>query len=147
MRGKKDVKMKRWGWIIFVVVFALIILKAISNDTHQDYSTVSPQTETNSAEDRIKKVWSLQITPEYIIKTYGRPNIIDSTEYDRPRPPIPTKLLTYKKERVRFIFLPDCVFGAPPPYKWKCIGATDPEKQVSLDLEEAFNRLSSRKKK
>jgi hypothetical protein len=139
--------MKRWGWIIFVVVFAFLLWKANSHDTHQNNQTVSPQTGTSSAQDRIKQTWSLQITPEYIIKTYGRPNVIDSTDYDRPRPPIPTKVLTYKKERVRFIFLPDGVFGAPPPYKWKCIGATDPDMQVSLDLEEAFNRLSSRKKK
>lgn len=76
----------------------------------------------------------------------GKPDSIVSTEYDKPRPPMVTKFLVYKKEGVRFVFLADAPIGSPPPYKsWKLIGAQDPKTDAVLKGPEAKKRMAGRK--
>jgi hypothetical protein len=55
--------------------------------------------------------------PDNIISTYGTPDKIDSTAYDKPRPLFVTKWLIYKKAKLKFIFIADAPMGSPPPYK------------------------------
>jgi hypothetical protein len=58
-----------------------------------------------------------------VIKLYGKPDRITSSEKEKPRPPIVTKFIEYKKEGVRFVFVPDAPVSTPPPYKgWKRLG-------------------------
>lgn len=86
------------------------------------------------------------IPPEAAIAKYGKADVVDSTEYDKPRPPLVTKFLTYKKENVRFVFLADAPVGSPPPYKkWKLLGAQDPTNNSVLKAEEVERRMASRK--
>jgi hypothetical protein len=80
----------------------------------------------------------------HFICRFGMPDKDDSTAYDKPRPPIPTRILTYRKEKVSAIYVADSKLGAPPPYKWKLIGFTDPTKDSKLDPSEAVKRLSAR---
>lgn len=67
---------------------------------------------------------------------YGKPDVDDSTAYDKPRPPIVTRWLIYKKEGMRVTYVPDALMGDPPPYKkwsilrWadrRCSPAADPK--------------------
>ena len=44
------------------------------------------------------------VHPNEIAAKYGKPDRIQSTEYDKPRPPSVTRMLEYKKENVRFTF-------------------------------------------
>jgi hypothetical protein len=61
-----------------------------------------------------------------VVQKYGKPDRVTSSENERPRPPIVTKFLEYKKEGVRFIFVPDAPVGTAPPYKgWKRLGPQD----------------------
>jgi hypothetical protein len=61
-----------------------------------------------------------------VIKRYGKPDRVTSSEKERPRPPIVTKFAEYKKEGVRFVFVPDAPVNTPPPYKgWKLIAPQD----------------------
>lgn len=84
---------------------------------------------------------------EGILKVFGTPDAVQSTEYDVPRPPFVTKFLDYKKERVRVILLPDAPIGSPPPYRsWIIIGATDPITNKSLPPAEFERRMAKRKR-
>ena len=79
---------------------------------------------------------------QFICK-YGKPDVDDSTAYDKPRPPIVTRVLTYKKQRVRAAYIPSGVsIGDPPPYKdWKLFGFQDPKTNAVLSPEEVARRM------
>src|SRR5262249_46741156 len=42
---------------------------------------------------------------ERLISICGSPDVDDSTAYDNPRPPIPTRLMTYKKAHLKFVYI------------------------------------------
>ena len=85
--------------------------------------------------------------PDDVIAKYGKPDHIESTEYDEPRPPFVTRLLVYTKEHVRFAFLPTSPIGSAPPYRsWYLIGAQDPRDNSVISAEEATQRMRSRTK-
>lgn len=76
---------------------------------------------------------------------YGKPDVDDSTENDGPRPPIVTRMLTYKKEGVRAAYVPDARIGDSPPYKkWKLIGFQDPKTDAVLSAQEVVRRMQAR---
>lgn len=88
------------------------------------------------------------VNPSEIIAKYGKPDRTRSTEYDNPRPPFVTRMLEYKKEHVRFTFLPTATIGSPPPYKsWYLLGTQDPRDNSVIAAEEAARRMQSRVKK
>lgn len=85
------------------------------------------------------------IHPDEVIAKYGKPDRVESTEYERPRPPIVTRALEYRKERVRFVFFPDAAVGSPPPYgRWKLMGMQDPRDNSVLSAAEVTRRMSGR---
>jgi hypothetical protein len=76
-----------------------------------------------------------------LISKFGPPDEIDSTENDKPRPPIVTKQLIYVKERVRAVYYPDGPVGSPPPYrKWKLLFFQDHRTDQPLRPAEALQR-------
>lgn len=82
------------------------------------------------------------------ISKYGKPDQINSSEYEVPRPPFVTKQLIYKRENVRVVYLADAPIGSPPPYRgWKFIGFQDQRTNEVLKAEEVVRRLEKRKKK
>lgn len=88
------------------------------------------------------------IHPNEISAKYGKPDRIKSTEYDKPRPPFVTRMLEYKKENVRFSFLPTAPVGSPPPYaSWYLLGTQDPRDNSVISAEEAARRMQGRSKK
>jgi hypothetical protein len=79
---------------------------------------------------------------------WGKPDRIDSTEYDRPRPPMVTKILTYrhKGRELDYAFLAQGRPGDPPPYKeWKFIGIVDQKAQRAVGAEEGIAFLRARR--
>jgi hypothetical protein len=84
---------------------------------------------------------------ELIVSRFGSPDADDSTDHDTPRPPIPSRLITYKKEHVRFIFIPSGKLGDAPPYLWKLVGPSDPRTQKPLAPAKAVARLAARDRK
>lgn len=88
------------------------------------------------------------IDPNAIIKKYGKPDRITSSEYEKPRPPFVTKMIEYKKENVRFTLLANAPIGSPPPYKsWILFGFQDPRDNKVISVEEVEKRLSNRVRK
>ena len=88
------------------------------------------------------------VNPSDIVAKYGKPDRIKSTENDNPRPPFVTRMLEYKKEHVRFSFLPTAPIGSPPPYEsWYLLGTQDPRDNSVISAEEAAQRMQNRAKK
>jgi hypothetical protein len=88
------------------------------------------------------------VDPAEITAKYGKPDLIKSTEHDKPRPPFVTRMLEYKKEHVRFAFLANAPIGSPPPYtSWRLLGYQDPRDNKVIPADEMERRMLSRKKK
>jgi hypothetical protein len=82
-----------------------------------------------------------------LIAKYGAPDVDDSTQNDDPRPPMVTRWIVFKKERVRATYLADAPPGSSPPFdKWKLIGFQDERSKEPLTAAEATGRLKSRAK-
>lgn len=85
------------------------------------------------------------LSPEHFYSKYGKPDEDDSTEYDDPRPPVVTRLLSYHKEQLTIWFAPDAKVGAPPPYKgWRLTLFQDEVSKKYLSQDEAEKRLQKR---
>ena len=79
------------------------------------------------------------------VSKYGPPDVDDSTLNDKPRPPMVTRWLVYKKEHVRATYLPDVAVGTPPPYnRWKLVGFQDERNNAVLQASEVVARLKGR---
>src|SRR5205809_6344098 len=64
--------------------------------------------------------------PDLLIARCGQPSSDESSEYENPRPPFPTRIVEYRKNRLRFLFVvASGRVGDPPPYQWKLLGITD----------------------
>ena len=86
---------------------------------------------------------------ELLIARCGRPSGDGSSEYDNPRPPIPSRVIEYNSYKLRFMFLPggNIKLGDPPPYQWKLIGITDmtavePSQAAVVSGSEAAERMA-----
>lgn len=76
---------------------------------------------------------------------FGPPTYDQTTAYDNPRPPIPTRWLIYRAERVKALYVPgDARMGDPPPYNvWKLAGFSDLNDEP-LEPEEVLRRMARR---
>lgn len=104
---------------------------------------VMDRTKKQLEEDRV----AATLADPWIIERYGLPDTDESTENDTPRPPIVTRLLIYKKERVQFTFVPGgkATMGSPPPYtSWTLLGIQDPETSEVLSADEVTKRMTAR---
>jgi len=122
------------GCFSFIMIFLFasmligFIINAFYNKSPQEYSKQTPKDDIS-----------------VFISKYGEPDQIKSSENEKPRPPIVTKQLIYKKENVRAVYVPA---GTPPPYhKWELVGFQDNHTNKVLTPEEVALRLARRKKK
>jgi len=122
------------GCLVSVIaMFSLILLGALLKDSHPTESTTStPATASDDA--------------ALLLSRCGAPSSDDSTAYDDPRPPIPSRIIEFSAKRLRFMFIPSGKLGDPPPYKWKLIGiadmaAIDPSKARVVQPDEAIRRM------
>jgi hypothetical protein len=81
-----------------------------------------------------------------VLARYGKPDLDDSTAYDRPRPPIVTRWLDYQEAGVRALFVADGGMGDLPPYTWKLIGFVDIARNEAIPFEEGDRRLRTAKR-
>lgn len=76
---------------------------------------------------------------------FGPPDSDDSTQYDKPRPPLVTRWIEYEPEHVRIVFVPIAKVGEPPPYVgWKVFAFIDTKAERTLTRDEAERRLQGR---
>lgn len=75
---------------------------------------------------------------DLFLKRYGTPDKDDSTLHDHPRPPIVTRFLTYKKERVKVIYLLE------KDDSWRFLSFTDPKTNQVIKPAEVVARMKNR---
>ncbi len=130
---------------LLIAIVAALILAGV----FYSLDTKTPKPTTTQASSAVASTAEQPAPPsdDYgsIVAKFGRPDADDSTAYDVPRPVIPSRWITYRKEHVRFLFVPDAKVGQPPPYRWKLIGATDPRNRKPVPISEANVRLASRR--
>jgi len=85
---------------------------------------------------------------ELLLTRCGPPTSDDSTAYDNPRPPIPSRTIEYSKQKLRFLFIPGdgAKVDDPPPYRWHVVGVTDmmaadPSQARVVSAPEAVKRM------
>jgi len=80
-----------------------------------------------------------------IVGKFGEPDRDWSTAYDDPRPPMVTRFLVYKRERVKFLLMPEAGVSAPPPYKgWRLVGMLDADSGKPLKADVVLRRMATR---
>jgi len=65
-----------------------------------------------------------------------------TTAYDKPRPAIVTRYLSYPSKSVKIILVANGPMGSPPPYSsWRLMGVADPSNNQPIEPEEALRRM------
>ena len=104
-----------------------------------DSSHTSPTESASSDSQNHAVPASVTNDAELMIYRCGKPDVDDETTFDDPRPPIPTRMLTYRKAHLRIAYFANAPLGDPPPYKWKVVGMVDTrnDKAISKALMES----------
>jgi len=118
-----------WSWL--VVAGAVITQPAIADSAYLQ--------EFNRAASRIMGTSKDQA--EVVLERYGRPDFVDTTAYNQPRPAIVMQWFDYKRATIRVLFIHSGL-GDPPPYTtWFLIGFTDIALDEAIPFEEGDRRL------
>lgn len=84
--------------------------------------------------------------PSLFINKYGKPDLVYSSEVEKPRPPLVTKKMEYKKAGVRVVMLADGPMNSPPPYKaWRLMGFQDMKTNKPITATEFDSRIKAKK--
>jgi len=142
---------RRNGWVIAGVLVALVLIA--SQLGNKQSNTTRPEATASTATsvtDSLGRPVAPDVTDDasLLLSRCGRPSKDDSTAYDNPRPPIPSRIIEYARQKLRFAFVPGsgAKLGDPPPYQWKFIGvmdmtARDPSKARVVPVDEAVARM------
>jgi hypothetical protein len=75
---------------------------------------------------------------------FGKPDVDDSTAFDRPPPPMVTRWFVYRKEHVRVTFVPDGPADAGLARRWDLVAIQDDRTKRAISDAEAASRLRLR---
>jgi len=108
-------------------------------DSHQPATPTASQ-ETDRNEDAVGN------DAELLISRCGRPDKDWATDYDDPRPPIPSRFISYNKAHLKFAYIPGAgsKAGDPPPYEWKLVGIVDTRTGKAVTAENLKATLEKR---
>lgn len=85
----------------------------------------------------------IDMNPSTIIAKYGKPDVVKSSENERPKPFFITRMMEYKKAGVRVTLLAN---DKQPPYvNWKLMGYQDIKTTNVIKLEEFESRIKAAK--
>lgn len=86
----------------------------------------------------------IDMDPSEIVAKYGKPDRVQSSEKERPKPMFITRMMEYKKAGVRASLLAN---DKEPPYThWKLMGFQDVKSNKVISLEEFESRIKAAKK-
>jgi len=86
------------------------------------------------------------MNPKDVIAKYGKPDSVRNAEFEKPRPPIVTQAMEYKRAGASVLLLADAPIGSPPPYKqWKLMGYQDAKTGGKISPAEFESRLNAKK--
>src|SRR4051812_807369 len=113
--------MERHGclWLLAAVIGVPLLIGIFVNSTRD----TKPAEPTNQDSLGRPLPASVRNDAELLLYRCGKPDKDDSTENDTPRPPIPSRIIEYRKAKLRLAYVPggDANVGDPPPYKWKLL--------------------------
>lgn len=130
--GKK--RASQLGWVGLLAIIAAVFWLAHNGN----------ETKIGSQTDSLGRAVPAGVRDDadLLISRCGKPDIDYSSANEHPRPPIPTRWLTYKKQRVKAVFAPlDQQVGALPPYHWKLFGLADPKTGRPIELDDAVRSM------
>lgn len=81
---------------------------------------------------------------DLLVYRCGQPDKVLDTSDDNPRPPIPSRILTYRKAHLKIAYLPSEPIGQPPPYHWKVIGMIDTRTNHAIEASKMQTTLEKR---
>lgn len=85
----------------------------------------------------------LDMDPSTIIAKYGKPDVVKSSENERPKPMFITRKMEYKKAGVRVVLLAN---DKQPPYvNWKLMGYQGIKTNKVIKLDEFESRIKAKK--
>lgn len=119
------------GCLAVIVLFVGLIAIGMCNSP-SDRGSSRPPRETAANDDA-----------QLLFSRCGTPDVDDSTAYDRPRPPIPSRIVEYRRVGLRIAFVPGygAKIGDPPPYRWRLLGVIDIKRNEAITLAEAMQRM------
>lgn len=125
------------GCLIALAIGVVLTIALLVSLARSDAPATAPL--PSSASEQLPKRGD---SPSDLIGRFGAPDVDDSTEHDQPRPPIVTRVLTYRKADVKALYIANARFNEPPPYPgWLLQGFTDANSTQPLSVAEAVRRL------
>lgn len=124
--GKKQGLSTRSGCLIlFCLLAVLVLIWAASLRNNEPTSTATNRSFTDSKGRPVPP--GITNDAELLIARCGPPSSDVSSANDNPRPPVPIRIVEYRRHRLRFMFVPggNTRIGGPPPYQWRFFGITD----------------------
>jgi hypothetical protein len=137
------------GVVLLAVVLLFVVTRPFASQTTTATAPSAPTPLRQPAPSPAPTTTRARPTDDLslFVARYGEPDEEESTVDDVPRPPIPSRFLIYRKERVKALYLADVWFpGQGPPCKWKLIGFNDGTTTTPLDPEEVVRRMAKRDK-
>ena len=95
--------------------------------------------------DSLRRLLPAGVTNDSDLLIYrcGTPTKVLDTSEDDPRPPIVTRVLTYQKAHLRFVYVPKETVDNPPTYTWKLMGLIDTKTNQGItpgDMQRVLSR-------
>lgn len=85
----------------------------------------------------------VDMEPAEIVAKYGKPDIVKSSENERPKPMFITRMMEYKKAGVKVTLLAN---DKQPPYvHWKLMGYQELKTNNVISVEEFERRIKAKK--
>ena len=130
-----SVKFLAWCFVALIITWFIFAMSKLAP---------TPSARTGSAGGALPA--SVTNDADLLVYRCGTPNKDDSTATDNPRPPIPTRLITYTQAHLMFAYYPgdEAKVGDPPPYNWKLLGIKDTRTNVAIRPEQLKDALSRR---
>jgi hypothetical protein len=140
---KRKTSPAAWGCLTIIVILGVLtLIGQCSNNARRAAQAPEPAPSVSGPVARADGDQA-----QALIDRFGKPDDDESSETERPRPPIVTRMLTYRKEGVRAIFRADIPFASKERVagRWRLVGYTDPTPNVGISQDTAFRRLAGRK--
>ena len=130
-----------------LVVFLLLLgIGAVSRACEKSHPSAGPATSVAASPPPTTAPTSGPDDLSAFVLQYGKPDVDDSTAFDKPQPPVVTRWFVYKKEHVRVTFVPDgpVTADARLAKRWNLVAFQDDRTKQAISDAEAASRLKAR---
>ncbi len=141
-KPKKSISKRWWFWVLFIIVL-IVVIAASSGSQTTDTNEVVRKSEELSVKEDVNKCTPIDDLTTFTCR-YGTPDEDYNSANEKSKPLVITRMLTYKKEGVRAVYVPQT--KQPPFEKWTLVAFQDPMTKERISLEEVIKRMEARDK-